>query len=249
MKLNFFLIFFVAFLQFCYSQNEKIIRGKVMKLYLPFSEVDVVNYSTKKVVKTDEKGEFSIYANVGDIIIIIKKEYIDKKITLMKADFDINKLEINLEKKPIELEDVKIKNSYLPHIYSNQAFSDELRLAKQQAAPKVIGVYTGNIENGMDFNRMGGDFFKLLKKVFKKDSVPFIVSKPIEFKKFVETNIDSDFYTRTLKLEPYEIHLFIEFCEKDINSKEVVINQNTLKVMDFLIFKIVEFRKMRTTKD
>lgn len=249
MKVKYYFFFVFILFQFCYAQNEKLISGKVMNLNLPITGIDVVNYSTKKVAKTDSKGEFSIYANVGDVFIIIEKEYLDKKISLLQSDFERNNFQIYLEKKPIELEDVKITKSYLPHIHSNQAFSDELKLAKQQATPKVIGVYNGTIENGMDFNRMGSDLYKIVKKLFKNDSEPIKLPKPIGFKNFIETNIDADFYVKNLKLEQYEIPLFIEFCEKDSKSKDIVVNLNTLTVMDFLMVKNIEFKKMRTTKD
>lgn len=249
MKVKYYFFFVFILFQFCYAQNEKLISGKVMNLNLPITGIDVVNYSTKKVAKTDSKGEFSIYANVGDVFIIIEKEYLDKKISLLQSDFERNNFQIYLEKKPIELEDVKITKSYLPHIHSNQAFSDELKLAKQQATPKVIGVYNGTIENGMDFNRMGSDLYKIVKKLFKNDSEPIKLPKPIGFKNFIETNIDADFYVKNLKLEQYEIPLFIEFCDKDSKSKDIVVNLNTLTVMDFLMVKNIEFKKMRTTKD
>ena len=43
---------------------------------------------------------------------------------------------------------------------------------------------------------------------------------------------------------PLEVALFLEFCDTDPKSKTILENTNPLKLMDFLITKNIEFKKL-----
>lgn len=202
--------------------------------------MDVVNFNTKKLSVSDANGNFSICVKANDELILLSKEYIDKKITVTQSDIDTINLIVHLTKKPIELEEVQIENNSLKIKFDQAAF-DKIKLEKQQSMPKNQFVYTGTIENGMDFIRMGKGLYNLFKR---KTPKPKPVPK-IEFADYLTNNFNEDFYLNTLHLKKDEIALFIEFCKADAKSKTIHYNDNYLTVMDFLMIKNEEFKKLK----
>jgi hypothetical protein len=81
--------------------------------------------------------------------------------------------------------------------------------------------------------------FSILAKA--KDTLMFI-----EFKELVKKTNDENYYLEILKLKPDELGLFIEFCDADPKSKTILENTNPLSLMDFLLTKNVEFKKLPT---
>ncbi len=112
---------------------------------------------------------------------------------------------------------------------------------KRQTVQKTIGVYDGTLVNSLDFIRIAGMLLSLFKK--ENDS-PKKVSPEIKFKDIAMTTYEESFFVNTLKLKPDEIALFLEFCDADPNSKKVLENTNPLKIMDYLITKNIEFKKL-----
>ena len=245
MKQTLLLLSFLFSAYFSFSQTEKLIHGKVFSGELSLRDIDIVNMNSKKSVTTDSNGNFSIPAKVDDELFIISKEYTDLKITLSQKEFDKNNLIIILEKKPIELEEVKIDHKIKVRPIITQADLDAIKLAKQASKPKVLNVYTGEIENGVDFIRLGKDIIGLFKnkdKVKPKKSLP-----PIEFKDYIHAAFNEDFFTKKLKLNPDELELFLSFCEVDPKTKSIVEHQDNFETMDFLISKKEDFKKLNSS--
>lgn len=241
--INFILLILFVF-QFSYSQTEKLFKGKVFCENYPIKGVDIINVNTRKITMTDNEGYFFIVAKSRDVIFFISKKHDEKKIILSQEDTDNNNFSMELVLKPIELDGVVINKKYLASVYSDQNFSDKLKLEKAQANPKNPFVYDGTIVNGMDFIRMGKDFSKLIRKIFKVESKVVKKINKIEFKEYVASNFNQDFFINKLKLQPEEIALFLDFCDADSKSKTLIENINILSTMDFLFTKNIEFKKL-----
>ena len=234
---------------FSFSQSEKTIKGTILNDGFSVQGVDVINFNNKKSTVTDDNGVFYISAKYNDILYFYSKKYLDKKIILNQKNIEEGAISIELILISIELNEVTVKKYSLPHISSNQAFNDQLKLEKQQKSLKNPNVYDGTIVNGMDFMRMGGDFIKLIKKVFKpKEKYPKVTTK-IGFNDYVNLNFKEDFFIKELKLEPKQISSFIEFCNADSKSIPLMEDINILKTMDFLIVKNLEFKKIATSDE
>ena len=147
-----------------------------------------------------------------------------------------------IDKKPIALEDVEIVKKSSLKVQISQADIDAIKLTKQSQALKVVNVYDGTIENGVDFVRM----FKGISNWFKnKDKEP--LQKPVpppNFKDFLRSHYDRNFYLNNLKLKPEEIDLFIAYCETDSRAAELAARQDILEMADFLFEKNETFRKL-----
>ena len=229
---------------FSFSQTEKLIRGKVLSGELLLKNIDIVNINSKKSVITDSNGDFTILAKVEDELFILSKEYNDLKIKLTQKEFEKDNLVITIEKKPIEIEEVKVQNKIKVRPIITQADLDAIKLSKQASNPKVPNVYTGEIENGMDFIRLGKDIIGLFKnkdKVKPKKSLPLI-----GFKDYIHATFNEDFFSKKLKLNSDEIGLFLSFCEVDSKARTIVEHQNEFETMDFLISKKEDFKKLNS---
>ena len=234
-----FIVFIFSFVGF--SQTGKLIYGKVLVGESALSSVDIVNVNSKKITKTDRKGNFNILAKVNDELLIITKEHIDQTIVLTQKEFDKNNLIIRLVKKPIELNEVEVTKVPSAKFKVSQAELDQTKLAKQASTPKVVGVYDGTIENGIDFVRLGKEVVNLSKN---KDNTETTLP-PMGFKEYMAANFTNDFYIQKLKLNPDEISLFLSYCDADPKSKIISAHQDGLETTDFLISKNEEFKKLK----
>ncbi|MDI9256454.1 hypothetical protein [Flavobacterium sedimenticola] len=238
--LLFTFLFFTT--NFCLAQNEKVLSGKIVCEGRGIANIDLVNLTSKKSTTTDPQGHFSIGVAVGDELYILSKEYIDFKLKITETHFNQNQLTITIEKKPIALEDVEIVNKSRLKVQISQADIDAIKLSKQSQALKVVNVYDGTIENGVDFVRM----FKGIANWFKikdKEKLEKAVLPP-NFKDFLSSHYDRNFYLNTLKLKPEEIDLFIAYCEADVRAAALAERQDVLEMADFLFEKNEAFRKL-----
>lgn len=245
LKYHIAVVFFFLMTQVGFSQSERIIRGKVVQEQFALEKVEVSNFNSKETTLTNAAGEFSILVKKGDELVFVSKNHIIKKIVMDQNSIDKNNLLIQLVLKPEELEEVLITT--MPSIqldldspYEQEKLS-ELAIKKAARAPKVIGVNNGTIGNGMNFMRIGGLLFGLLAKEKEKVKKK---NPPIPFTALAKSSCDQKFYTETLKLKPDEIELFLQFCDADPKSKTLSESSTVLSMMDFLMTKHLEFKKL-----
>ncbi|TDE55460.1 hypothetical protein [Flavobacterium sp. GT3P67] len=242
---NYFFVSLLVFVfQSSFSQSEKSIKGIVLYEKFPVGKVEVANFNSKKTTITNAAGEFFIIVKTGDALVFVSKNHDIKKIVVDKNTFDKNNLIISLTLKPEELKEVVITKIPSIQLSTDKAYEQGKldKLALEKAAKRLkTGVYDGTIENGMDLMRIGGMIFGLFKK--EKEPVKKAVPK-IQFKELAKSTCDQKFYLQTLKLKPDQINLFLEFCDADPKSKTVAESNNVLSVMDFLLSKNIEFKKL-----
>jgi hypothetical protein len=235
------LLFFIS--HFIYSQT---VKGRVVANNYAVANVEIVNANSKELTVSDANGSFSITAKTNEALVFISKEHELKKIIINPKLFIKNELIVELMLKAEELNEVTITN--MPSIKLSkdakweQAKLDQYTLEKNASKLKNPGVYDGTIENGMDIMRIGGMIFKLFTK--KKDAVKKVATEPIDFITLAKTNCDRRFFLETLQLKPDQIDLFLQFCENDPKSSTLLNDSNELAVMEFLLNKHIEFKKL-----
>ena len=243
MKLKLLLsVFLITFLN-CFSQKPKLMYGKVVCNEMPIEKKDVVNLNSKKSSTTDSQGNFTIEVSLDDVLFVLSKDYYDRKITITSADLSKEKWTIALSKKPVELEEIEIERVNTPK--GLDVSYNDMKMAKIQKdaeRPKNRDVYTGEIENGVDFVQIA----KMIGKLFKKKKPKNDASEStLSFKEYALANFYESFYTETLKLEPSEIFRFLDYCQADPNSILVIKANDELKVLEFLILKKEGFDKLK----
>ncbi|MFV8362865.1 hypothetical protein ACNQGO_05685 [Flavobacterium sp. ZT3P35] len=239
-------IFIFIFYQSGLAQGNKSIRGQVYFDKTAATKVEVINATAKTVTLTNAEGKFTIGINVNDQLVFVAKNHEIKEMKISIAVLNQGDIKISLSPKVEELKEVIVQS--MPSIKLSkdakweQAKLDQYTLEKNAKKLKNSGVYTGNIENGMDLKRIGGMILKLFLK--EKEEVKKVAITDIDFITLAKSSCDQKFYMETLKLRSDEIALFLQFCEADPKSKTLLENSTVLSMMDFLSIKNIEFKKL-----
>lgn len=230
--------------QLSISQTEKLLHGKVLSNNYPVKKVEVINKTAKTSTTTDYLGDFSILVKANDSLLFFSKDYFFTRLKITQQNIDQDNIVVKMIIKAEELNEVVITNIKLEPVKISQKEVDKIKLEKEVGSlDKYTGVYNGTITNGMDFVRMGTGLLNL----FKKDKEePKKKTEKTVFKKLVGASIPSTFFTKELKLPPQEVELFLDFCDADTKSKNLLENNNVLTTMDFLYTKNTEFQKLKT---
>jgi hypothetical protein len=233
------IVFFTLLSHITFSQKGNTIKGQVFNNYLPVKDAEVINSAHTIVTKTDENGKFEIIANQGNRIMFYHKDFEIKKIVITNEHLESAIISIYLIKKNIELQEIEIKNHLKVNIdyknIQNKVYFDDL-----QSSPKNTLVYDGLNHNTVDFAKILG----LLFDIFKKEKTKKSEEVKITFKELITSAYSKEFLTQNLQI-PYEnIDLFIEYCDADSNSKTLVTKENPLDIINFMITKSIEFKKL-----
>lgn len=230
-KITLFVLCF-CFFQNCFSQK---IKGVIIADNLPINKVEVINASNKDVINTNEDGVFEINASIGNWITFYSKDYEIQKIYIDSL-FDFNTfMEIKLMQKSIKIEEVKIEKQQpflkglktgmpvIPYNKPSTNFSD------------------GTVYTPFDFMAIG----KLIGGLFKnKEKIKLKEKEPVQFRTFTAQSYSADFLINSLKLKPEDVEEFLNFCSFDSKSKEAVENSDKLVLLQFLIAKSEEYKKV-----
>jgi hypothetical protein len=245
MKVKLLLTLSILTSQFCFSQNEELLKGKVVNQNRPIKDVDIINFNTKVQTTSDQFGNFSIAAKKNDLLVFISKNYDVKRLIINPNLFDNNSFSVALNLKPEELKEVVIAKMPSIKLSIDKSYEqgklDDLEVKKRGEKLRT-GVYDGTTENGPDLIRIGG----MIRGLFIKDKEPSKEKAPyIEFAVLAKSTCNQIFYLEKLKLKPDEIDLFLQFCDADPKSKTLIEHNNILSMMDFLTVKNIEFQKLK----
>jgi hypothetical protein len=230
-KITLFLLCF-GYFQISFSQS---IKGKVISNNLPIHNIEVINSSKKEVVNTNQEGVFEIKAATGNWITFYHKDYDVVKI-YVDSLFDFNKsLEIELFQKSTKIEEVQVEKK------------QSLTKGMKYGMPVIpynkpsVNFSDGTVNTPVDFIQV----FGLIKSLFKnKNKVTFKPKEPVQFRTFTAQSYSNEFLMKSLKLKQEEIEEFLNYCSFDSKSKEAVGNMNRMTLLQFLIEKSEEFKKL-----
>ena len=249
MNIKLLLAFFLFLFQFCFSQTAKPLKGTVSYDGFLLQDVDVINKTSEKVAKTNEKGEFVIDAKANDSLLFYRKNFHLKRVKISSIQLEKNSLNVLMLVKPEELDEVVVERVESMSLKGSKGYEqsklDEYKTEKYDNLEGHQAMRDGTFVNGLNFIAVG----KKLLDLFKKEKEPEKESPPgKEFAVLAKNTCDQKFFLETLKLKPDEIDLFLQFCDIDPKSKALIKNHNVLSMMDFLSVKNVEFQKLNNFK-
>ena len=248
MKSNKGILFVCLFCQFCFGQllTRIPLHGHVVNDSAKIEAGIVFNINSKSGTTINSRGFFSILAKVNDTLFFSSLAFKSKKIVLTKSHFSTPFIRVKMEILTKRLLEVVVYANKSVHpiqggskaIVESYYFDDEKSSPKNTTMPP-----DGTIENGMDFVRMYKDILKILK-VNNPERTDFI--SPRSFTEVIMNKIGYTFFTNTLQLKDDEIGLFLVFCENDSKSKELLKPESQFELIDFLITKNKEFKRIAT---
>ena len=243
MKVKLLVVLFFVVLHSSYSQSEKLISGKITSENFTLQSVDVINKNTQKSTTTNAQGLFSIDSKLGDTLIFYKRDYFLKEIKLTINNYSSSLISVQLTKRAEELDEVIIKKAVAIDWKLDTNYEkikrDELAADKAERRLKNTRIDDLTIDKGLDIARIGKTLFNLLVKENPTEKVV-----EVNFKEVALNICEEKFFTQTLKLKPSEIELFLQFCDADPTSQTVLKEVNVLSMMDFLMTKNIQFKRL-----
>ena len=243
-KIEILVLFIIC--PFCFGQTltRKPLHGIVVNDSVKVESGYVFNGNSKTRTFIGAQGFFDIMAKPKDTLLISSFGLKSKKMILTEKDFDVLLLTVKLQTFINQLDEVVVKKTTIkPNLGNIQSIIDTKYFDDKQSSLKNPLMPTQEIENGMDFIRIG----KMVGKLFKKDKpdTPKVVDYG-DFSKIVTNRISPYFFTNTLKLKEDEIGLFLIYCENDYKAKALLNPELEFQLIEFLITKNEEFKRFTT---
>ncbi|WDF60514.1 hypothetical protein PQ462_03885 [Flavobacterium sp. KACC 22758] len=246
-KLGVFVV--CLFCQIMLGQNgtRKSLHGQVTNKSLAIESGYVMNINAKSRTFIGPGGLFDILAQPKDTLLFTGIAFQSKKIVLTEKDCSQILFSVSLDLVSNELKEVLVRKDLKvksldsnTQKYVDMQFEDD----KQSTAKNTVMYSDQTIKYGTDFVRIFKDVKKLLSKNNEKEEV----ISDIAFVEYSKANFKPDFYTKTLGLKPDEVDLFLMYCSNDPESKRHLNEDQKFELIDFLINKNAEFKKVNAAQ-
>jgi hypothetical protein len=233
--------------QICFSQvlTRKTVHGKVVNDSIAVESGLVFNVNAKTGAVIDSKGFFSILAKVNDSLVFTSLGFKTKRVVLSKSDIASSFYRVKLNAVANELLAVVVYATHGPHpefantqkIVDTQYFDD-----KQSSPANILMMPTGTGDpNNMDVIRV---YKKIFKNILRNNPEKVDLVADASFTTVAMQNVGYSFFTDNLKIKEDEVGLFLLFCENDPKSASFSKINQQFEVMDFLINKNTEYKKI-----
>jgi hypothetical protein len=267
-RISFFVFVFV---QLAFSQNieRQILKGKVVADSLEVQSITVFNISSNIGSITDEFGTFYIKAKEKDTLFFQGLSFVSQKYILTKKDFYSEELEIKLNVKINELNEVIVSPYTLTGILEKDMHkikvydlfgSVDMNVIKyyeddkNYKAPKITTAPDHFAPGGstFDFKAIGKGIGKLLgiKGNPKKNVLAVMEERKLHdvqsksFAEHIKERFSNHFFVSTLKIKNESIASFLAFAEvSSFELVELLKVENELRLIEYLILKGNEFKK------
>jgi len=195
-----FILFAFPIVTFSQNERVKILRAVVVADSIQVERATISNVTAGTYTITNDLGQFSIFANEGDVIMISGVAFETKEVVLKASDFDQMIFSIHIDVKVNQLDEVKIA----PYKLTGNLVYDAKRIKVKPAfkvelpkidwsAIEITGVQP-RVENSvlphssvsrynMDFVKIGEMIAKLIVKTPAskiKDEVKLVTSDQFE---------------------------------------------------------------------
>ncbi|GAA6767364.1 hypothetical protein AAFH68_33130 [Flavobacterium sp. CGRL1] len=227
--------------------TRKSLHGQVTNKSLAIESGYVMNINAKSRTFIGPGGLFDILAQPKDTLLFTGIAFQSKKIVLTEKDCSQILFSVSLDLVSNELKEVLVRKDLKvksldsnTQKYVDMQFEDD----RQSTAKNTVMYSDQTIKYGTDFVRIFKDVKKLLSKNNEKEEV----ISDIAFVEYSKANFKPDFYTKTLGLKPDEVDLFLMFCSNDPESKRHLNEDQKFELIDFLINKNAEFKKVNAAQ-
>ena len=232
---------FILFLFLTGYLSAQSLKGVIYFDNLKIENTAITNLSNGSKVHSNPDGEFEILAKINDTI-YVNSQFYESQIIIVENKHIEKRLDIELQEKINNLDQVVINNQKFNEEEYNQKFKELMvydsknnKLAYEQPS------------NGMtDFVRI----FKLVRNLFSRKS-----NKSIETENYAsndDLNLlfrQGDFFNNKsvielVSIEDQDLQLFMNFCEGNVD-KNLLDENNKFVLMDRLIELSMKFKSER----
>lgn len=235
--------------QLCFGQilSRKTLHGRVVNDSIAIENGLVFNVNAKTGSVIDQKGYFSILVKVNDTLVFSSLGFKSKKMVLTEKDVSSHYFKVKLQAIARQLLEVVVyaQKGAKPEFGNTQSIVDTQYFDDKYASPNnAVMMPTGTGDpNNLDVIRV---YNKIFKNLFKNNSGKKDLISDVSFTTVAMKSVSYSFFTDKLNLKEDEVGLFLLFCENDPKSKAFVNTSEQFQIMDFLITKNEEFKKITT---
>jgi len=244
---------------FAQKLPREILYGQLIADSIAVENVLITNKTTNLATVSKNDGTFQIAVRVKDTLVFSGLNLPSQNLILNDADLKLNVLKIKIEVRPNALEEVVIN----PNALSGNLDKDSKNIKVNRINPNidnsaaVAQLYEGDSQTTPDNKLMPGyldtrymtDFVAIGKKiarVFKRSESQKQRNKDVSrFSVVVENRFSDDFFKNNLKINQDEITKFLNFCENDPKSKELITAGKDFELIEFLKLKKEEFSALK----
>lgn len=231
------LIFLMLYAVFSFSQGVDL-RGKVNAYILKLDGIYVINLKTEQAVFTDEEGNFSIKANVGDTLVFSGLQFKRKEVVVAEENISNKKMDVHLVATYQELNEVVIRNYGSINAVSLGIVSSNLR--HYTPAERKLATASSSRLNpqGLDpiINLISGRTTMLKKEVEVEKKENYIV--------MLEKMFDRDHFINTLHLPLDYINGFKYYVVENKRFTQILESKN-LTTIEFLLGELaVQYKEV-----
>ncbi|WP_264565463.1 carboxypeptidase-like regulatory domain-containing protein [Flavobacterium sp. N3904] len=235
--------------QFGFSQvlTRKTVHGKAVNDSIAVENGLVFNLNAKTGSIIDPQGHFSILAKVKDTLVFTSLGFKSKRIVLSDNDIKTSFFRVKLNAIANQLIEVVVyaKNGPHPEFGNTQKIVDTQYYGDKMSSPVnnlIPPTGTGD-PNNLDVIRV---YNKIFKNLLKNNPEKSDLVSDMSFTSVALQSVSYSFFVNDLKLHEDQVGLFLLFCENDPKSKTFISQNQQFEIMDFLISKNVEFKKIAT---
>ena len=268
---NYLLLLFVIISQIGMAQHieRKVLKGRIVADSIEVENLTVFNITSNIGAVTNADGKFSIKARATDTLYIQGISYESKKYVLTDKDFWLEELEIRLQVRINELDEVEITPYTLTGIVEEDIkriqvygdgfakidakkvmhYEDDVRIG----TPINTAMPSHFAPNGSNFNflAIGAGIVSLFLKednskrnserVFEERRQRDIKSK--SFSDHMFERFSHNFFVETLKIKHEDIPLFLQFAEMPVRDLSLFLkSEYELQLIQYLTLKAKEFK-------
>ncbi len=272
MKNNYLLSIFFFFLFHLVTAQyieRKVLKGRIVADSIEVENLTVFNITSNVGAVTSADGKFSIKARATDTLYIQGISYESKKYVLTDRDFWLEELEIRLQVRTNELDEVEITPYTLTgivevdikriQVYGEAFYGLDATIVKNYEDDVRTGTPT-NFTNSshfapnganFDFNAMGRGIGKLLgvksnpksysERVFEERRQKNIQTK--SFSDHMHERFAHNFFVETLKIKHEDIPIFIQFAEMPVQDLSLFLKpEYEIQLIEYLTTKAKLFK-------
>jgi len=248
-KIFYLLLFLLPIIGF--AQSRQLLRGHLVADTLQVENLSVQNLSAKTKTLTDTRGNFLMYARVGDTLYFDGMQFRATRLKLTDDDLRQNPLTVHLDVNVTVLDEVLInpltgdlgRDAKKTKVKPLNPDVDDTEFKAYPASKKNVNgalPVTESELQGIDFIAIGRMIFKPQKKKTDRGEVyNNEVSKT--FSEVAITRYTDYFFTETLQIPPADIALFLGYCDGP-EVRPLLDPRKEFELTDYLVKKAKEFK-------
>ena len=218
------------------AKEVKTIRGRILAHSGNGTEIEVVNLNSEKSAKVNENGEFTIEAEINDVLFFASKSFEAYRKVLQANDFCEDFISIEMIPKGIELDEVIINQ------YATINARDLGIIPKNQksytVAERRLKANSGGI--GGLINMLSGRK-EMLKKELEVEKKETNLAK-------LKRLFTSDFYTKSFHIATDKINTFQYYCIENKSFAKLIETNNKAQMLVAMLQLASTFNELNSNE-